>query len=527
MEKMFCFQCEQTAGGKGCSGRVGVCGKQEGTAQLQDRLTGELILLGQLALGKRPSVDTDRLVMEGLFSTLSNVNFDDPFIEKLILRIRQERIGCFAESTQREGFDLSRIWQAQEDIRSLKSLLLFGIRGIGAYGYHAWVLGYRDDEISAFLYKALDALGKEDCPIETLLSLVMETGRINLKSMALLDRANTERFGDPQPRTVSLTVEKGPFIVISGHDLGNLKLLLEQSAGQGVHIYTHGEMLPAHAYPALNTYPHLKGNFGTAWQNQQQEFEGIPGAVLFTSNCLMPVKDSYRDRVFTTAATAYPGVIHIDEAKNFTPLIARALKLGGYTADRLMRGMNRGTEVHTGFARHSLLSSADPLIAGIKAGTIRHLFLVGGCDGANPGRSYYRDFVKQTPEDTLILTLGCGKYRFNDLDLGEIGGLPRILDLGQCNDAYAAITIALALSEAFGCSVNELPLSLVLSWYEQKAVSILLTLLSLGIKNMFLGPSLPAFVSSQILHYLVEQFNLRLISTPTVDMATMLKSSRG
>ncbi|MDR2797240.1 MAG: hydroxylamine reductase [Treponema sp.] len=524
MEKMFCFQCEQTAGGKGCSGRAGVCGKQEDTAQLQDRLTGALILLGQAALGQGPSVDTNRLVMEGLFSTLTNVNFDDPVLEALILRIQQERIRIFAGSTQWEDFDLSRIWESPEDIRSLKSIILFGIRGIGAYGYHAWVLGYKDDEIGLFLYKALDALGKEDYGMEELLPLVMETGRINLKCLELLDRANTEGFGNPQPRTVSLTVEKGPFIVISGHDLRDLKLLLEQSAGQGVHIYTHSEMLPAHGYPELNKYPHLKGNFGTAWQNQQQEFEAIPAPVLFTSNCLMPVKDSYRDRVFTTGAAAYPGMIHIDETKDFSPLIAKARELGGYKADQLWRGINDGVEVHTGFARHTVLSVADKLIAAVKAGDIKHFFLVGGCDGARPGRNYYTGFVKQTPRNTLILTLGCGKYRFNDLDLGEIGGLPRILDMGQCNDAYSAIKTAIALAEAFGCSINELPLSLVLSWYEQKAVSILLTLLHLGIKNIFLGPSLPAFVSPHILNYLVEHFNLSPISTPEADLAKILKS---
>jgi hydroxylamine reductase len=463
--------------------------------------------------------------MEGLFSTLSNVTFDDAFIETLILRIRQERSRRFAQAAQEEGFDLSRIWQAPEDIRSLKSLILFGIRGIGAYSYHAQVLGYRDEAISAFLYKALDALAREDYPMEALWSVVRETGEINLKAMALLDKANTECFGNPQPRSVSRTVEKGPFIVISGHDLKDLSLLLKQSAGTGVHIYTHGEMLPAHAYPGLNRYPHLKGNFGTAWQNQQQEFEGIPGVLLFTSNCLMPVKDSYRDRVFTTAAVAYPGMRRIDEPKDFAPLIALALKLKGYTEDRVPSGLRAGAQVLTGFAREALFSAADTLIAAIKAGTIRHLFLVGGCDGAKPGRSYYRDFVKQTPKDTLILTLGCGKYRFNDLDLGEIGGLPRLLDLGQCNDAYAAIEISLALAQAFGCSVNALPLSLVLSWYEQKAVSILLSLLSLGVHNILLGPSLPAFVSPRILTHLVEQYGLSPISSPAADLAKLLKTS--
>jgi hydroxylamine reductase len=524
MEKMFCFQCEQTAGGKGCSGRAGVCGKQEGTARLQDRLTGAVILLGRVALRKGPSLNTDRLILEGLFGTLTNVNFDDQALESLIDRLRQERIGIFADSAACEEFDLSRIWEAPEDLRTLKSLVLFGIRGIAAYAYHALVLGYQDGEIGLFLYRALDALGSDDYAMEELLPLVMETGRINLKAMELLDQANTERFGHPGPRAVPLTVEKGPFIVVSGHDLGDLKLLLEQSAGKGVNVYTHCEMLPAHGYPGLNKYPQLKGNFGTAWQNQQKEFDGIPAPVLFTSNCLMPVKDSYRDRVFTTAAAAYPGLVHIGESKDFSPLIARALDLGGYPADRPMKGINGGAEVCTGFARQTVLSAAETLIAAVKAGDIKHIFLVGGCDGAKPGRNYYTDFVKKTPKDTLILTLGCGKYRFNDLDLGKIGGLPRILDIGQCNDAYSAITAALALAQAFGCSVNELPLSLVLSWYEQKAVSILLTLLHLGIKNIYIGPSLPAFVSPAILNYLVEHFNLTPTSTPEADLAKILGS---
>jgi hydroxylamine reductase len=526
MEKMFCFQCEQTAEGKGCSGRAGVCGKRDVTAQLQDRLTGSLILLGRTALRNGHSADTERLVVEGLFSTLTNVNFDDPRIEGMIAKVQQDRMKLSAASAQCEAIDLSRIWQAPEDIRSLKSLVLFGIRGIAAYAYHALVLGYRDDEIGTFLYKALDALGNEDYGMEALLPLVMETGKINLKCMELLDKANTERFGNPEPVTVSLTVEKGPFIVISGHDLHDLTLLLEQSAGKGVAVYTHGEMLPAHAYPELKKYPHLKGHFGTAWQNQQKEFEAVPAPVLFTTNCLMPVKESYRDRVFTSSAAAYPGAIPIGEDKDFSPLIARALELGGYETDRLLRGMNGGAEVRTGFAHHTVLSVADKLIAAVKSGDIKHFFLVGGCDGAKPGRNYYTDFVKQTPRDTFILTLGCGKYRFNDLDLGEIGGLPRILDMGQCNDAYSAIKTALALAEAFGCSINELPLSLVLSWYEQKAVGILLSLLYLGIKDIFLGPSLPAFVSPNILNYLVEHCNLTPISTPEDDLLCISRRSK-
>ena len=340
--------------------------------------------------------------------------------------------------------------------------------------------------------------------------------------MELLDKANTEQFGTPVPTKVPLTVEKGPFIVISGHDLHDLKLLLEQTEGKGISIYTHGEMLPAHAYPELKKYPHLKGNFGTAWQNQQKEFAGIPAPVLFTTNCLMPVKKSYEDRVFTTAVVAYPEMVHIDEKKDFTPVIEKALELGGYKEDQEFCGINGGHEVTTGFAHGTVLSVADQVVDAVKSGAIRHFFLVGGCDGARTGRNYYTDFVKQTPHDTVILTLACGKYRFNDLDLGTINGLPRLMDMGQCNDAFSAIRVAVALAEAFGCEVNELPLSMVLSWYEQKAVSILLTLLHLGIKNIRLGPSLPAFLSQNVLNYLVEQYGIAPITTPEQDLEDLL-----
>jgi hydroxylamine reductase len=358
--------------------------------------------------------------------------------------------------------------------------------------------------------------------MEELLPLVMETGKVNLACMELLDRANTETYGTPQPTTVPLTIEKGPFIVITGHDLYDLKLLLEQTKGKGINIYTHGEMLPAHGYPKLKEYPHLKGNFGTAWQNQQKEFADIPAPILFTTNCLMPVKDSYRDRVFTTAVVSYPEMAHIDEDKDFTPLIEKALELGGYEQDMPLTGINGGSTVTTGFSHGTVLSVADTVIDAVKGGAIKHFVLVGGCDGARPGRNYYTDFVKQTPADTVILTLACGKYRFNDLDIGEIGGLPRIMDMGQCNDAYSAIKVAVALAEAFECGVNDLPLTLVLSWYEQKAVCILLTLLSLGIKNILLGPSLPAFVSPNVLQYLVDNFSIAPISTPEEDLKKIL-----
>ena len=530
--KMFCFQCEQTACGKGCTGKAGICGKKADTAGLQDQLTGALIGLARATEGNVSSVteDTHRLVMEALFATLTNVNFDNNAIEELTRRVEEEKQRlapdcsvCGSACGRNDNYDMEKLWNANEDIRSLKSLILFGIRGMAAYAYHAALLGYTDEEVNRFFYKALFAVGMDDWGMNELLPVVLEVGEVNLKCMALLDKANTETFGDPVPTEVSLAVEKGPFIVISGHDLSDLKKLLEQTEGKGVNIYTHGEMLPAHAYPELKKYAHLKGNFGTAWQNQQKEFADIPAPVLFTTNCLMPPKKSYSDRVFTTEAVAYPELVHIGEDKDFTPVIEKALELGGYPEDRQFTGINGGTKVTTGFARGAVLSVADKVIDAVKSGAIRHFFLVGGCDGARPGRNYYTEFVKQTPDDSIVLTLACGKYRFNDLDPGTIGGLPRIMDMGQCNDAYSAIQVAVALADAFGCGVNDLPLSMVLSWYEQKAVCILLTLLHLGIKNILLGPSLPAFISPNVLNYLVENYNIAPISTPEEDLKKILK----
>lgn len=522
MEHMFCFQCEQVAGGKACMGKVGVCGKQENTGLLQDQLTGALVTLARVAGKHTPTADTHRVMMEGLFTTVTNVNFDDASIKERIAEAHRERTALYPASADCVDFDMEKVWKADEDIRSLKSLILFGVRGMAAYAHHAFVLGQMDDEVNAFFYKALAAIGEDNYGMDELLPLVMETGKVNLKCMELLDRANTGTYGTPKPTVVPMTIEKGPFIVISGHDLHDLKLLLEQTEGKGVNIYTHGEMLPAHAYPELKRYPQLKGNFGTAWQNQQKEFDAIPGPVLFTTNCIMPVKSSYSDRIFTTAVVAYPGMVHIGGDKDFTPVINKALELGGYAEDRPMAGINGGGEVTTGFSHGTVLSVADTVIDAVKTGAIKHFFLVGGCDGAKPGRNYYTDFVKQTPADTVILTLACGKYRFNDLDLGKIGGLPRIMDMGQCNDAFSAIKVAVALAEAFDCGVNDLPLTLVLSWYEQKAVCILLTLLYLGIKNILLGPTLPAFVSPNVLNYLVENFNIAPVSTPEKDLAKIL-----
>ncbi|PKM63027.1 MAG: hydroxylamine reductase [Firmicutes bacterium HGW-Firmicutes-21] len=518
MEKMFCFQCEQTAGCKACTGNAGVCGKPADTAGLQDILTGALIGIARAAQENTPADDATRAIIEGLFVTVTNVSFDNEAIRGYIdsARIQKEQLDKGASD-----YDLKELWRENEDIRSLKSLILFGLRGMGAYAYHALVLGYTDDEVNSFFYKALYAIG-ENTPADKLLELVMETGRINLKCMEMLDKANTESYGHPVPTVVPLTIEKGPFIVISGHDLLDLQLLLEQTKDSGINIYTHGEMLPAHAYPKLKSYPHLKGNFGTAWQNQQKEFADIPAPVLFTTNCLMPVKESYRDRIFTTETVGYPEMVHIGDNKDFSAVMAKAKQLGGYAEDRVMTGINGGTQVTTGFGHNTVLGVADTVIDAVNTGSIKHFFLVGGCDGAKPGRNYYTDFVKQSPEDSVILTLACGKYRFNDLDLGTINGLPRIMDMGQCNDSFSAIKVAIALADAFGCGVNELPLTLVLSWYEQKAVCILLSLLYLGLKNIYIGPTLPAFVSKNVLDVLVEKFALTPISTPEQDLAKIL-----
>ena len=535
-QQMFCFQCEQTAGCSGCTGAAGVCGKKADTAKLQDELTGALIGLARSAEGNMHLLTerTDDLVIEGLFTTVTNVNFNNETITALIHRIEDEKnrmvpgcTACGAPCGRNDDYDMNDLWQADEDIRSLKSLILFGIRGMAAYAYHANVLGYRDQEVNRFFYKALYAVGARDWGMEELLPVVLEVGEVNLKCMELLDRANTQTYGSPTPTQVSLTVEKGPFIVISGHDLYDLKQLLEQTKDLGINIYTHGEMLPAHAYPELKKYAHLKGNFGTAWQNQQKEFADIPAPVVFTTNCLMPPKAGYADRVFTTEVVSYPQIVHLEamaegRQKDFTPVIKKALELGGYDQDMHFTGINGGDHVMTGFGRDAVLAVSDTVIEAVKSGALKHFFLVGGCDGARPGRNYYTEFVKQTPADTVILTLACGKYRFNDLDLGTIGGLPRIMDMGQCNDAYSAIRVALALAEAFECSVNDLPLSMVLSWYEQKAVCILLTLLHLGIQNILLGPTLPAFISPNVLNYLVEHYHIAPIDTPENDIKKLL-----
>ena len=533
---MFCFQCEQTAGCTGCT-RAGVCGKSAMTAKLQDTLTGALIALANIAacsnknsnnnLSESLANEINHLILEGLFATITNVNFDDASIKNLTARIHAAatKTANACNVSIVSDYDMNNIWNANEDIRSLKSLILFGVRGMAAYAYHAMTLGYTDASLNQFFLTALDSLSK-DWGMNELLPIVMEVGRFNLTCMELLDRANTETFGDPVPVSVSLTVEKGPFIVVTGHDLEDIKQLLEQTKDKGINIYTHGEMLPAHAYPELKKYPHLKGNFGTAWQNQQKEFASLPAPILFTTNCLMPPKASYADRVFTTGAVVFPNTPFIssstDGHKDFTPVIEKALELGGFSKDQHFTGINGGSNVMTGFARNAILSSAGEIVDAVKSGAIRHFFLVAGCDGARAGRNYYTEFVKQTPSDSIVLTLACGKYRFNDLELGNIGPFPRLMDMGQCNDAYSAIKVAVALADAFGCGVNDLPLSMVLSWYEQKAVCILLTLLHLGIKNIKLGPTLPAFLSPNVLNYLVEHFAIAPVTTPEADLKEIL-----
>ena len=542
-QKMFCYQCEQTAGCAGCTGSTGVCGKTAETARLQDQLVGAMIGLARAAEGVEcPGDRVYRTVIEGLFTTLTNVSFDDDAIRAQIEKTHREKerllaapvkksagprekaageSGAAASVQDTDDYNLGLLWDMDPDIRSLKSLILFGLKGMAAYAYHALMLGASDETVNQFFLTGLREIAK-DGTVESLLPTVLKVGEVNLTCMAMLDAANTGTYGTPAPVSVPLMVERGPFIVVTGHDLKDLELLLKQTEGKGVNIYTHGEMLPAHAYPELRKYPQLKGNFGTAWQNQQKEFADIPAPILFTTNCLMPPKKSYADRVFTTEVVAYPGMVHIDDEKDFTPVIEKALELGGYQEDRQFTGINGGTQVMTGFGHGTILSMADQVIDAVKSGAIRHFFLVAGCDGAKPGRNYYTDFVKQTPADSIVLTLACGKFRFNDLDLGNIGGLPRIMDMGQCNDAYGAIKVAMALAEAFGCEVNELPLSFVLSWYEQKAVCILLTLLHLGIRNIRLGPSLPAFLSPNILNFLVENYGIGPVTTPEEDLKALL-----
>lgn len=516
--EMFCFQCEQTAGCTGCTGASGVCGKSADAAGLQDQLTGALIALA----GTLPDPVSDEmalLVSRSLFATVTNVDFSATALQALIDEVHEATLRT--AGTPVPDFPLSEIWDADEDIRSLKSLVLFGIRGMAAYAYHARALGYTDQTVDGFILEALRAISLEGT-MESLLPVVLKVGEVNLTCMELLDKANTTSYGTPEPTKVPLTIEPGPFIIVTGHDLYDLQLLLEQTDGKGVNVYTHGEMLPAHAYSELKRHPQLRGNFGTAWQNQRDEFADVPAPILFTTNCLMPPRDSYRDRVFTSDVVAFDGTRHIGDDKDFTPVIERALELGGYDTPRHMTGINGGTEVTTGFGHAAILANAGTVVEAVKTGKLGHVFLVGGCDGTRGARNYFTDLVRKTPEDSIVLTLACGKYRFNDLDLGTVAGLPRLMDMGQCNDAYGAIKVAVALADAFGCGVNDLPLTMALSWYEQKAVCILLTLLHLGIEDIYLGPTLPAFLSPAVLGFLVERYHINPTTTAEEDLARML-----
>ena len=510
---MFCFQCEQTVGGKGCT-QSGACGKTPEVSNLQDDLTAALVTLARAIDGQPPDPKTEALFMDALFMTVTNVNFNATDVAAMRDRILHAAEAAGGANSYRP----EDLFHGEENAVSLRSTLLFGMRGMAAYAHHARVLGKTDPKVSAWFPKGMKALGEEHT-VDEWLALIMEFGLVNLDCMALLDAANTEAYGHPEPTRVSTTLEKGPFIVVTGHDLHDLKMLLEQSEGQGVNVYTHGEMLPALAYPGLKKYKHLKGNFGTAWQNQQKEFADLPGVVLFTTNCLMPPRPSYVHNLATTAEVGWPGVLHVaaDETgrKDFSGIIQKAIELRGWPQDKPGHA-----DLMTGFARNAVMSVADKLVDAVKTGAVKHVYLVGGCDGAKPGRDYYAEFVEKTPKDTLVLTLACGKFRFNHLQdqLGDIGGIPRLLDMGQCNDAYSAIQVAVTLAKVFNCGVNDLPLSLILSWYEQKAVCILLTLLALGIKNIRIGPSLPAFVSPAVLNVLVEKFGLTPITTPDEDL---------
>ncbi len=544
---MFCNQCEQAAGGKGCS-NAGVCGKQPDVAGLQDILIYQAKGIGYLAHEARQNkaiVDAgiNRFTVNALFTTVTNVNFDPEELEKIIREgavitnkaldlykssvktvfkeselpaeakyAPPETLGELIEESGDKGIKSREI---NTDIQSVSQLLIYGLKGMAAYAAHAYILGKEDETVYAFFHKALAALTKTGIKLEELVALNMECGQVNIKVMEMLDAGHTGKFGHPVPTVVSTGQKAGPAIIVTGHDLVDLEELLKITEVSGVNVYTHGEMLPAHGYPGLKKYKSLAGHFGTAWQNQQKEFDNIPAAILFTTNCIQKPRTSYLDRVYTAGLVAFPGVRHLKQ-NEFGEMIKKAKELKGFQEVS-------GKTLTTGFARNAVLSVADKVIEAVKKGDIKHFFLVGGCDGTKPGRNYYTDFVEKTPKNTVILTLACGKFRFNHLDLGDIHGIPRLLDVGQCNDAYSAVKIALALAEAFKTDVNSLPLSFVLSWYEQKAVVILLSLLSLGIKGIRLGPSLPAFISPNILDFLVKNFDIKPIKTAEEDLKAILK----
>ena len=546
---MFCYQCEQTAKGTGCTAH-GVCGKDPETAALQDLLIHACKGIAMYAHRARQLGAKDRqidvFVNQAVFSTLTNVNFDPKSLERLLRQaatLRDKAKGLYQDACRNagqqpqeltgpaqwqpaaslnglvdQGEDVSiqkRIDRLGPDVTGLQELMTYGIKGAAAYTDHAQILGVEDDAHYAAVHEALSYLADEPTDAAELTGKCLWTGQVNLKAMELLDRANTDTYGHPEPTAVRVTPVRGKAIVVSGHDLKDLEELLKQTAGKGINVYTHGEMLPCLAYPGLKKYPHLVSNYGGAWQDQRQEFDAFPGAILMTTNCIQKPKDSYKDRIFTTGLVGWPGVAHIAN-HDYKPVIDAALAAPGFTEDAPEK------TITIGFGRNAVMSVAGAVIDAVKAGKIRHFFLIGGCDGAKPGRNYYTELAQQVPNDCVILTLACGKYRFNKLEFGDIGGIPRLLDVGQCNDSYSAVQIAVALAKAFNTDVNSLPLSLVLSWYEQKAVAILLTLLHLGIKDIRIGPSLPAFVTSPVLNVLVENFGIKPISTPQEDLQAIL-----
>jgi hydroxylamine reductase len=547
---MYCYQCEQTANGTGCD-KFGICGKGPATAGLQDLLVhaaqGISMYAHRAAELGAADRQIDRGVIESLFATVTNVDFDPARLQVHLVdaaKLRDQarslyEAACAKAGKKPEQLAGPAVWQPAEslealvrqaeevsitkrrvrlgnDVAGLQDLILYGLKGAAAYADHARVLGHEDPQIYATFHAGLDFLTRENPTTDELLGWAMKAGELNFKVLELLDAANTGAYGNPQPTQVRVTPVRGKCIAVSGHDLKDLGELLKQTEGKGINVYTHGEMLPCHAYPELKKYKHLVGNYGGAWQDQAKEFDAFPGAVLMTTNCIQKPRDSYTGRIFTSGLVAWPGVRHIGPERDFSPLIQAALAAPGFAADAPEK------TITVGFGHHAVLGVADKVIAAVKNKQIRHFFLVGGCDGAKPGRNYYTEFAQQVPKDCMILTLACGKYRFNKLDFGQIDGLPRLLDVGQCNDAYSAIKIAVALAGAFECDVNQLPLSMVLSWYEQKAVAILLTLLHLGIKNIRLGPTLPAFVTPSVLSVLVEKFGIAPITTPEADLAAIL-----
>ena len=544
---MFCYQCEQTAGGKGCT-KVGVCGKTPEIAALQDLLVYQAKGISCYAKelikkGEKINKEIVSFVENSLFTTLTNVNFDRDAHEKMLRKsqeIKQDlrsKVSSCEDCCEQAAYNLSDTLDGMledakkagimydqtldQDIRSLRQTIIYGLKGISAYGHQARELGYYNDEVDEFYFKALAATCDDKLTVEDLITLTLKTGDMSVAVMQKLDEANTTVYKNPAPHKVNVHYKKGPFIIVSGHDLKDLEMILKQTEGKGINVYTHGEMIPCHGYPELNKYPHLVGNFGGAWQDQQKEFDNIPGCILMTTNCLMKPRDSYKDRIFTTSVVGWEGVKYIGKTetgeKDFSEIINKALELGGFEEDQEPK------EILVGFGHHATLSNAPAIIDAVKSGKLRHFFLIGGCDGARPGRNYYTNFAKKVPKDCIILTLACGKYRFNKLNFGELEGLPRLLDVGQCNDAYSAVRIALALADAFDTDVNCLPLSIILSWYEQKAVADLLALLSLGVKGIYLGPSLPAFLSPNVLQYLVDTFDIKPISTPEKDLAACLE----